>query len=405
MVLRPRGRGRVGRRRHLIAKPPSRIRGWGLCPFATSLLRRDPPARIAPSAFANAPSRNRHRRRQTERRQIHAPQPHRRREAQHRQRQAAVDARPHRRHPTRPTTSQMIVLDTPGLLNPRYALQRAMRATALARARTTPTSSSTSPTRPSGTPPPLVEAAAARPRHRARQSSSALNKVDRAHARRARRSSRERVPDARFVSALTGEGVDELLARVGACAPRESVPLSRGRDQHADRSLLRRGARARDGARAARRRSAVQRRVRDRGVSRRRSRPCTFGRSSTSSARARSASSSAPAASASATSAAPRARRSKRSSARAVYLDLWVKVLPNWRQERQRAAALRLSTSTRIDPHDALPAAARHPRLPEVQGRARVSRGGVALVCHSCRLRYPVRDDIPIMLIDEATPL
>ncbi len=28
-----------------------------------------------------------------------------------------------------------------------------------------------------------------------------------------------------------------------------------------------------------------------------------------------------------------------------------------------------------------------------------------ALVCPACRLRYPVRDDIPIMLIDEATPL
>lgn len=27
------------------------------------------------------------------------------------------------------------------------------------------------------------------------------------------------------------------------------------------------------------------------------------------------------------------------------------------------------------------------------------------LVCHTCRLSYPVRDDIPIMLIDEATPL
>ncbi len=26
------------------------------------------------------------------------------------------------------------------------------------------------------------------------------------------------------------------------------------------------------------------------------------------------------------------------------------------------------------------------------------------LVCNACRLRYPVRDDIPIMLIDEATP-
>ena len=28
-----------------------------------------------------------------------------------------------------------------------------------------------------------------------------------------------------------------------------------------------------------------------------------------------------------------------------------------------------------------------------------------SLVCHTCRVRYPVRDDIPIMLIDEATPL
>ena len=28
-----------------------------------------------------------------------------------------------------------------------------------------------------------------------------------------------------------------------------------------------------------------------------------------------------------------------------------------------------------------------------------------ALVCHACRLVYPVEDGIPIMLIDEATPL
>jgi len=27
------------------------------------------------------------------------------------------------------------------------------------------------------------------------------------------------------------------------------------------------------------------------------------------------------------------------------------------------------------------------------------------LVCPACRLAYPVRDDIPIMLIDEASPL
>ena len=30
---------------------------------------------------------------------------------------------------------------------------------------------------------------------------------------------------------------------------------------------------------------------------------------------------------------------------------------------------------------------------------------GEALVCTACRLRYEVRDGIPIMLIDEAKPL
>jgi uncharacterized protein YbaR (Trm112 family) len=27
------------------------------------------------------------------------------------------------------------------------------------------------------------------------------------------------------------------------------------------------------------------------------------------------------------------------------------------------------------------------------------------LICHACRLRYRIEDDIPIMLIDEALPL
>jgi len=27
------------------------------------------------------------------------------------------------------------------------------------------------------------------------------------------------------------------------------------------------------------------------------------------------------------------------------------------------------------------------------------------ILCHSCKLSYPVRDDIPIMLIDEAVPI
>lgn len=28
-----------------------------------------------------------------------------------------------------------------------------------------------------------------------------------------------------------------------------------------------------------------------------------------------------------------------------------------------------------------------------------------ALICHACRLVYPVQDGIPIMLVDEAKPL
>ena len=35
----------------------------------------------------------------------------------------------------------------------------------------------------------------------------------------------------------------------------------------------------------------------------------------------------------------------------------------------------------------------------------RVGEDEEALLCHACRLRYEVDDGIPIMLIDEATPL
>ena len=30
---------------------------------------------------------------------------------------------------------------------------------------------------------------------------------------------------------------------------------------------------------------------------------------------------------------------------------------------------------------------------------------GDQLICHACALSYPIRDDIPIMLVDEATKL
>lgn len=42
---------------------------------------------------------------------------------------------------------------------------------------------------------------------------------------------------------------------------------------------------------------------------------------------------------------------------------------------------------------------------PKCKGELEYRPDEASLVCHNCRLRYPVRDDIPIMLADEATPL
>lgn len=42
---------------------------------------------------------------------------------------------------------------------------------------------------------------------------------------------------------------------------------------------------------------------------------------------------------------------------------------------------------------------------PKCKGELEYRPDESILVCHACRLRYPVRDDIPIMLADEATPL
>lgn len=42
---------------------------------------------------------------------------------------------------------------------------------------------------------------------------------------------------------------------------------------------------------------------------------------------------------------------------------------------------------------------------PKCKGELEYREAENALVCHRCALSYPVRDDIPIMLIDEATAL
>lgn len=42
---------------------------------------------------------------------------------------------------------------------------------------------------------------------------------------------------------------------------------------------------------------------------------------------------------------------------------------------------------------------------PQCKGAIRLNAAGDGLICERCRLVYEIRDDIPIMLIDEARPL
>ncbi len=39
---------------------------------------------------------------------------------------------------------------------------------------------------------------------------------------------------------------------------------------------------------------------------------------------------------------------------------------------------------------------------PKCKGELRLTENQDGLVCEACKLRYPIKDDIPIMLIDEA---
>jgi uncharacterized protein YbaR (Trm112 family) len=42
---------------------------------------------------------------------------------------------------------------------------------------------------------------------------------------------------------------------------------------------------------------------------------------------------------------------------------------------------------------------------PKCKGEVHLNEGQDGLVCESCRLLYPIKDDIPVMLIDEAVSL
>lgn len=42
---------------------------------------------------------------------------------------------------------------------------------------------------------------------------------------------------------------------------------------------------------------------------------------------------------------------------------------------------------------------------PKCKGKIRLTEKGDGLVCEKCKLVYPIKDDIPVMLVDEAAPL
>jgi uncharacterized protein len=42
---------------------------------------------------------------------------------------------------------------------------------------------------------------------------------------------------------------------------------------------------------------------------------------------------------------------------------------------------------------------------PQCKGDIRLNKSGDGLICDKCKLVYRIQDDIPVMLIDEATPL
>ena len=42
---------------------------------------------------------------------------------------------------------------------------------------------------------------------------------------------------------------------------------------------------------------------------------------------------------------------------------------------------------------------------PKCKGDIQLTDSGDGLVCSACRLVYPIKDDIPVMLIEEPAPL
>ncbi|MES2176505.1 MAG: GTPase Era [Gemmatimonadota bacterium] len=111
---------------------------------------------------------------------------------------------------------QMIILDTPGLLNPRYELQRAMRGTALRALKDADIivylADATERTPPSLVVAAELESEPAAPVVTVLNKADAIRPVEREELA-------EALPGARFISALMGEGVDDLFRELGARLP------------------------------------------------------------------------------------------------------------------------------------------------------------------------------------------
>jgi GTP-binding protein Era len=111
---------------------------------------------------------------------------------------------------------QMVILDTPGLLEPRYALQRSMRATSLQALDDADVIIYLADAS-EGAPRPLREAAELEHEPQA-PIVLALNKIDTIDEK-ARGALRRDAPDALHLSALTGEGVVDLIRDVNKYLP------------------------------------------------------------------------------------------------------------------------------------------------------------------------------------------
>jgi GTPase len=111
--------------------------------------------------------------------------------------------------------AQMVILDTPGLLNPKYLLQEAMRSAAV-RALEDADVIVYLADATEGTPVALAEAAGIKSSLRA-PVIVALNKSDALSD--PRREDLARNGNAILISALTGDGIPELMSRVGAKLP------------------------------------------------------------------------------------------------------------------------------------------------------------------------------------------